>query len=119
LKLLIDENIPLKLADKLLKKYKDSIYIPKSELKGKSDRRIYTFAKKKNLTIIPFDTEFLGINTYPLQRSSRIVLRFKHIKIQDLTKSNLKSTEELENKNLNDTLVIIDKNKIRIARLTK
>ncbi|WP_456400146.1 DUF5615 family PIN-like protein [Persephonella sp.] len=75
----------------LLNKYKGSIYVLKSELKGKSDIKVYKFAQKNNLTILTFDTDFLDINTYPLKGSSRTVLRFK----SRTNCSNLKSTERI------------------------
>ncbi|WP_456393425.1 DUF5615 family PIN-like protein [Persephonella sp.] len=103
----------------LLNKYKGSIYVLKSELKGKSDIKVYKFAQKNNLTILTFDTDFLDINTYPLKGSSRTVLRFKHLKIQELTALTLRALKELESKDLNDALVIVYKNKIRIARLAQ
>ncbi|WP_297454017.1 DUF5615 family PIN-like protein [Persephonella sp.] len=115
MKFLIDENIPLKLAEEILKQYPKSKYVLDSDLRGKSDKSLFEFAKKEEFIIITFDTDFLDILSYPLENGSgRIVLRYKGLKINEIEEKTLKILKILENKNIKNSIVIVSNNKIRI-----
>jgi len=117
LKLLIDENVPLKLAMKLLELYPNSIYVLNSHLKGKSDKYLFEYAKKNKFIMLTYDTDFLDILSYPLENSpGRIILRYKNLRISEILEKTLKALETLKGKNLNNSIVVISNNKIRIKR---
>ena len=117
MKLLIDENVPLKLATGLLKLYPNSIYVLNSHLKGMSDKYLFEYAKKNKFIILTYDTDFLDILSYPLENSpGRIILRYKNLKISEILEKTLKTLEFLKEKDLNNSVVIISNNKIRIKR---
>ena len=102
MKLLIDENVPLKLAMKLLELYPNSIYVLNSHLKGKSDKYLFEYAKK---------------NKFILENSpGRIILRYKNLRSSEILEKTLKALETLKGKNLNNSIVVISNNKIRIKR---
>lgn len=117
MKFLIDENVPFKLAKEILKQYPKSKYVLDSDLRGKSDKSLFEFAKKEGFIIITFDTDFLDILFYPLENSSgRIILRYKSLKINEVIEKTLKVLKILENKNIKNSIVIASSNKIRIKR---
>ena len=117
MRLLIDENVPLKLAVELLRLYPNSIYVLNSHLKGKSDKYLFEYAKKNGFIIITYDTDFLDMLCYPLENSpGRIILRYKNLKISETLEKTVKALEILKNKDLNNSIVIVSNDKIRIKR---
>ncbi|MDQ7056393.1 MAG: DUF5615 family PIN-like protein [Persephonella sp.] len=117
MKFLIDENIPKMLADKIVKKYPESIYVLNSNLQGRSDIEIFKFCKKNRYVLLTMDSDFADIFEYPVKNTEgRILLRFKNLKIEEITKKTLKSLEMVENKPIKESIVIISNNKIRIKR---
>ena len=115
MKLLIDENIPSKLASELLKLFPYSKYVLNSNLKGKSDKFLCDYARKNKFIIHTYDTDFLDILSYPLENSpGRIILR--NLKISETLEKTLKVLEILKEKDLNNSIVVISNNKIRIKR---
>jgi predicted nuclease of predicted toxin-antitoxin system len=116
LRLLIDENIPYKLAEKLLRTYPKSIYVLTTPLRGRPDKDLLEYAEKNNLIIITFDTDFADILTFPLKNTSRIILRINNVKFSELENIVIHSLKILERKDLKSSVVIISKNKIRIKK---
>jgi hypothetical protein len=57
----------------------------------------------------------LDIVSYPLENTSgRIILRYKSLKINETVERTLKILKILENKNIENSMVIISNNKVRI-----
>ncbi len=116
MKLLIDENIPHNLAVKLLNIYPQSTYVLNSSLRGKSDKEIFKYSMENKLIILTFDMDFADIITYPLRNSSRIILKLNQVNFKEMESIVIASLKKLKNKNLENSLIIITKNKIRIKR---
>ncbi len=119
MKFLIDENIPLKLAKEILNLYPDSKYVLlEKNLRGKSDLELFRYAKSNNLIIITYDTDFLDILKFPLEiSSSRIILRFKNLKISETIDKTKKALELIEQKNITNFIAIVSNSKVRIRTL--
>ncbi|MBK3332941.1 hypothetical protein GWK41_07655 [Persephonella atlantica] len=117
MKFLIDENIPKMLADKIVKKYPESIYVLNSNLQGKSDLEIFRFCKENRYVLVTMDSDFADIFEYPLKSTEgRILLRFKNLKLKEITEKTLKSLEIIEKKPIKESIVVISNNKIRIKK---
>ena len=111
MKFLIDENIPKMLTDKIVKKYPESIYILNFNLQGKSDLEIFRFCKENRYVLITMDSDFGDILEYSLKSTEgRILLRFKNIKLKEITEKTLKSLDIIEKKPIKESIVVISNN---------
>lgn len=117
MRLLIDENVPLKLAEKITRLYPQSIYVLRSEHRSKSDEEIFRFSVVNSIPIITFDGDFLDILHYPVEKTpGRIVLRFKGLTIEETIARVVAYLSQLEQRlpDVSAKLVVFTNKKIRI-----
>ncbi len=99
MKILLDENVPLDLKDKL--KNHEVNHVVFTALKGSSDETIFNHAKKNRMLIITFDKDFLNEKFYHESHYGIIVvgLRTKNLDlIATRILSIIKSYKNLKNK---------------------
>jgi predicted nuclease of predicted toxin-antitoxin system len=117
LRLLIDENVPVKLAEKIAELYPQSIYVLRSEQRSKPDEEVLKFSIAESITLITFDRDFLDILHYPLEMTpGRIVLRFKGLTIENTIARTVAYLYRLEQRGIEITgkLIVFTNKKIRI-----
>lgn len=117
MRLLIDENVPVKLADKIAELYPESIYVLRSEHRGEPDEKVLEFSIANSVTLITFDRDFLDILHYPLEKTpGRIVVRLKGLTIEETIIRTVTYLSQLEQRGLDiaDKLVVFTNKKIRI-----
>lgn len=61
MKLLFDQNISYRIIDKIKDYFPDSKQVKELGLENKSDKEIWSYAKKYGFTIITFDSDFQDI----------------------------------------------------------
>ncbi len=63
MKLLFDQNISFRVANKLRLVFPDCGQVRELNLEDKTDREIWNFAKKEGYTIVTFDADFYDLVT--------------------------------------------------------
>lgn len=63
MKLLFDQNISFRVANKLKPVFPECGQVRELKLEDKSDREIWNFAKKEQYTIVTFDADFYDLVT--------------------------------------------------------
>ncbi len=74
MKLKIDENLPLEVAELLQAADLDAVSVLEQGLGGHPDQSIADVCKKENRGIITLDTDFANIRAYPPQEFSGIIV---------------------------------------------
>jgi len=69
----IDENLPLEIAELLIKVGHDAKTVNDQQLKGVKDCVLIDLCKSENRILVTLDTDFSDIRTYPPQEFSGIV----------------------------------------------
>lgn len=63
MKLLLDQNISFRVANKLQADFLECSQVRELKLENKTDREIWNFAKTENYTIVTFDADFYDLVT--------------------------------------------------------
>lgn len=115
MKFKIDENLPVEVKELLNEAGHDALLVVDQQLGGASDNIVSKICQEEKRVIVTLDLDFADIRTYPPQEFAVIiVLRLKR---QDrvTTISVLKDLlEVLKTETLEQTLWIVDEQRIRI-----
>ena len=60
--LLFDQNISPRIVNHLSSEFPEAMHVRQVSLEDSSDALIFEFAKKNNLTIVTFDSDFVDLN---------------------------------------------------------
>ena len=117
MKVKLDENLPLAMAQLLRSEGIDTDTIYDEELSGATDQEVLTAAKKEERVFISFDTDFADIRSYPFSRHKGIVV----IRVTDQRWNVLEPIvyKILRSKVLDELhggIAIVDPNRIRIRQ---
>lgn len=70
----IDENLPLEIAELLIKAGHDAKTVNAQQLKGAKDCVLIDLCKSENRILVTLDTDFSDIRAYPPQEFSGIIV---------------------------------------------
>ena len=120
MKLLLDENVPPLLTEKVKGRYPESADIYDIRYAGKSDIEIYDFLRDHDYVLLTFDLDFSDIRKFPPELvEGIIVLRFKNKRIEDLMAETLVYLDELMKLDYKHSLAIFQNSGIRLKKRLK
>ena len=120
LKILLDQNVPLAVAEWLRDQRPDWEVQHVNELgfRGRSDDFLYQWAQENEAIIITFDEDFADARMYPLGRHHGIIrLRVWPTTVEVTQDALARLLADLPEADWCDSLIIIDNQKIRVRRL--
>lgn len=120
LKILLDQNVPLAVAEWLRDQRPDWEVQHVNELgfRGRSDDFLYQWAQENEAIIITFDEDFADARMYPLGRHHGIIrLRVWPTTVEVTQDALARLLADLPEADWRDSLIIIDNQKIRVRRL--
>lgn len=121
-KVLLDQNIPIVVADWLRQKRPvwTVYHVSEVGLHGKSDRDIYQWGIAQKAIIITFDEDFADQRSFPVGSHYGIVrLRIWPTTIEETKVALGRLFEEVSDSELLGALVIIDQSRIRVRKATR
>ncbi len=86
MKLLFDQNISFRVANRLKTNFPDCSQVRELQLENLSDREIWNFAKEKQYTIVTFDADFYDFVTLYGHPPKIIWLRIGNTSTENLIK---------------------------------
>lgn len=101
MRLLFDQNISFRVANKLKVTFPECRQVRELKLEDKSDREIWDFAKKEQFTIVTFDADFYDLVTLYGHPPKVIWLRMGNTKTDNLI-TTLQSHSEIINSFISD-----------------
>ncbi len=114
---LVDENTSRTLVSALQAAGYAAEHVYDAGLKGHLDAEIYAYAQAHKQTIVTIDLDFTNIINYPPPHCGIIVLRLpNNTSVADLIREVQNALEALKEQSLVDTLVIVEKGRIRVRR---
>lgn len=120
-KIIIDQNISIEIAQWLtiIKPEWEVYHTSQVGLSAESDRKIFDWAQAQQAIIITFDEDFADQRTFPVGRHCGII----RLKVWPTTIEETKSAlnrlfSEFKEKDIDKALVIIDRKKIRVRKIT-
>lgn len=120
MKLLLDENVPPLLIEKVKGHYPESADIYDIRYGGKSDIEIYDYLRDHDYVLLTFDLDFSDIRKFPPELvEGIIVLRFKNKRIQDIMAETLIYLDELIKLDYKHSLAIFQNSGIRLKKRLK
>ena len=116
MKFLADENIAKSLVFEIRLKNHDVIDLKENKLFGLSDKEVIALAKKENRILITHDKDFLDAFSFPKSaHSGIIILRLKNIQPKRVVEAFKPVFDEKIITKLENSLVVIDEEKIRFV----
>lgn len=114
---LVDENTSRTLVSALRAIGYAAEHVYDAGLQGHLDADVYAYAQAHKQTIITIDLDFTNIIEYSPPHCGIIVLRLpNNTKVADLIREVQNALEALKEQSLVDTLVIVEKGRIRVRR---
>jgi predicted nuclease of predicted toxin-antitoxin system len=117
--LLLDQNVPLAVADWLRRQRPDwSVrHVNELAMEGRPDSLLYQWAQGHGAIVITYDEHFADARMYPLGRHHGVVrLRVWPTTVEHTQEALARLLAELPAADWRGTLVIIDNEKIRVRR---
>ncbi|WP_017294353.1 DUF5615 family PIN-like protein [Geminocystis herdmanii] len=115
MKFKIDENLPIEFAELLRSQGYNAETVKEENLCGKPDENIIEVCQQENRILVTLDLDFADIRAYPPQNySGIIVLRASRQDKLYLLSIFAKIIPSLRQETINNTLWIVEENKIRI-----
>jgi predicted nuclease of predicted toxin-antitoxin system len=114
--ILLDENMPKTVKEWLKRKGFTATSVQETNLKGAKDTDIVNYAQKNKLAILTMDTDFAQIyyNTRPKDTFTVIVVKAKPATPANIIETLNAAQKRMNLKEIQNKLVIITKNRIRI-----
>ncbi len=116
----LDENIPLPLKDWLVK-IKSSAKVTHAneiDLSGKPDQDLFTWSIKHQSTLITFDEDFTDKRLFGDKKHFGIIrLKIWPTSIEESQKALQRLFEQVSDKEITKSVIIIDHSKIRIRSI--
>lgn len=100
MRLLFDQNISFRITKKLQSFFSDCLHVSDCSLSNKEDSKIWEYAKKNDLAIVTFDSDFYDISIINGHPPKIIWIRTGNLstdEISDLLISNKDSIEKFLN----------------------
>ncbi len=117
MQLLADENIQQPTVRFLHARGWDIRWIPDEGLAGADDSRVFAYAQQGNRALLTYNADFVDIRALATSRHSGIIrLRFSNQRQDVVNPHLLAALEQLRKVDLNDTLVTITDDRIRIRK---
>ncbi len=119
-RLLLDQNIPLAVADWLRQQRPDwhVQHVKELRFEGKPDDFLYRWAQKNTAIVVTFDEDFADARMYPLGPHHGVIrLRVWPTTIERTQEALQRLLIHVPETDWHKSLVIIDNQKIRIRRL--
>ena len=117
---LLDQNVPIPVEIWLQKLKPDWVvqHVSKIGLSGQTDEEIFKWAQNRKAIIITFDEDFADQRSFPVGNHSGIIrLKIWPTTIEETQNALQRLLNEIAEADLKRSLVIIDRNKIRIRTL--
>lgn len=117
-KFVIDEDLPRSTAESLKKEGYKVFDIRDYGLRGKSDRKIYEFAKKQKAVLITRDKGFGNILEFPIGRHYGIVVIDFPMQVSDkeMNRFLIKCLRKIKKEDFKGNLIIIEPGRIRMRK---
>ncbi len=74
MKFKIDENLPIEIAELLIKNGHDAKTVNDQQLKGTKDSALINLCKQENRAMVTLDTDFSDITAYPPEEYTGIIV---------------------------------------------
>ena len=120
LRFLLDQNVPIAITAWMKSNYPHWIIHHVNDLgfQGKPDSFLYKWAQEHCAIVITFDEDFADARMYPLgQHSGVIRLRVWPTTIENTQEALERLLTQVQEKDLINSLIIIDNQKIRIRKI--
>ncbi|MDH5721645.1 MAG: DUF5615 family PIN-like protein [Spirochaetia bacterium] len=119
LKILLDQNIPFEIAG-FIKSEKENWEVThtlKIYLSTKKDSEIFSWAQENNYLIITFDEDFADQKSFPVNKHCGIIrLKVWPTIIEEVKIALKRLFEKFSDEEIYGSLIIIDKNKIKLRK---
>jgi predicted nuclease of predicted toxin-antitoxin system len=120
LNILLDQNIPLAVADWLQKQKPawDIRHVNELGFEGLPDEFLYKWAQQNQAVIITYDEDFADARLYPLGRHHGVIrLRVWPTTIEKTNAALERLLQQTPDLEWSNHLIIIDNNKIRVRKI--
>lgn len=120
--LLLDENIPLSIANWLRSERTDLKVVHAIEVKmsGHADEMIFSWAQENQAAILTFDEDFADKRSFAFKNHFGIIrLRIWPITVEDIQRSINRLFKAVAIEDFSGALIIVDNNKIRLRKYPK
>ena len=116
MKIILDADIPRSFLDKLRQEKYDVIDVRDISIQPLKDEEIFSFSCKERRVLITRDLDFSNILHYPPHKSSGIIVLRTHLLSKEEMFKVLQEALKRDEKELNKTLVIATKDRLRFYR---
>ncbi|MEJ2663414.1 MAG: DUF5615 family PIN-like protein [Spirochaetia bacterium] len=118
MKILLDQNIPISLKPWLnaINPDWEVYHTSEMELNSASDEKIFSIAQEKNAVIITFDEDFTDTRMFQQPHAGVVRLNVWPTTIDEIQNALKRLFSEIKDDEINNSFIIIDKNKIRIRK---
>lgn len=112
---MIDQNIPIPVSDWLKQKGFVTVILADVNLRGATDKKIAEFAIQKHMTILTQDADFAKLYHSIYKRKLTVILvKTKEGTSQSIIQALNIAQSRIDLKNVQNTLVIITKRRLRV-----
>jgi len=118
---LLDQNVPGAVATWLRQEHSDWVVNHVNELgfQGRTDEFLYKWAQDNDAIVITFDEDFADSRMYPFGRHNGVIrLRVWPTTIENTKEAITRLLKQVPQRDLRNSLIIIDNQKIRVRKLT-
>jgi predicted nuclease of predicted toxin-antitoxin system len=113
--ILLDENVPNNVRQWLVSKGLKAVSVSEIDLKGSKDYTVAEYAVKNGLTILTLDSDFAHIyHTLKKGTLSVIVLKAHPATASNILQTLIKGSRKVNLQNVENKLVMISQNRLRI-----
>jgi len=116
---LLDQNVPIALADWLRQEHPNWVVHHVNELgfQGKPDHFLYKWAQENIAIVITYDEDFADSRMYPLGMHHGVIrLRVWPTTIENTKGAIIRLLVQVPEKDISSSLIIIDNHKIRVRK---